>query len=90
MQDYLVKKTQINNNGSKIFIVISLVLFLVIAFAVGITLFRQTKSIWTMTITNAITINNTLNTFPIIEHVLLIIIAIVAIVCLGTVNKGFG
>jgi len=71
------------------FIVISLVLFLVIAFSIGVTLFRQTKSIWTMTSTNAITINNTLNTFTIIEPVLIIIIAIIAIACLSTVNRGF-
>jgi len=71
------------------FIVISLVLFIIIAFAVGITVFRQTKAIWKMNSINAITINNTLNSFSIIEPLLVIIAIVVAVACLGTVRAGF-
>jgi len=71
------------------FIVISLVLFIIIAFAVGITVFRQTKAIWTMTSTNAMTINNTLNGMGFIEPILVIIAVILCIVCAGTVRSGF-
>ena len=71
------------------FIVISLVLFIIIAFAVCITVFRQTKAIWKMNNINAITINNTLNSFSIIEPLLVIIAIVIAIACLGTVRAGF-
>ena len=72
------------------FIAISLMLFIIIAFAIGITVFRQTKAIWSMTSTNAITINCTLNTFGYIEPLLIVIILATALVCVGTINRGFG
>lgn len=71
------------------FVAISLVLFIIIAFAIGITVFRQTKAIWNMTSTNAMTINNTLNDIRFIEPILVIIAIIVCIVCAGTVKAGF-
>ena len=72
------------------FIVISLALFLVMAFAVGITTFRQTKAIWKMNSTNAVTINNTLNTFTAIEPVLVLVAVIVGVLALASVSRGFG
>jgi len=71
------------------FIAISLVLFIIIAFAVGITVFRQTKAIWKMSSVNAVTINNTLNGMGFIEPLLVIIAIVVAVACLGTVKAGF-
>ena len=71
------------------FIVISLVLFIIISFAFGVTIFRQTKAIWKMESSNAITINSTLNTFSIIEPLLVIIAIVACIACLGTVKAGF-
>jgi len=71
------------------FIVISLVLFIIIAFAIGVTVFRQTKAIWTMESQNAVTMNSTLNTFTIIEPVLVIIAIILCVITGVTVKAGF-
>jgi hypothetical protein len=69
---------------------ISLVVALILAFAMGITILRQSKAIWSMNSSNAITINNTLNTFTLIEP-LFVIIIIVAVVCLWVCTRlGFG
>jgi len=54
---------------------------LVMAFAVGLTVLRQTKAIWDMDSPNAVSMNTTMNTFTSIEPVLIIII--LAALCLG-------
>ena len=75
---------------NKTWIVISLAVALVIAFTAGITIFRQTRAIWTMTSTNAVTINATLNTFTGLEPMMIIIAVVgLAFLLLG-VNRGFG
>jgi len=71
-------------------ITVTIGLFLILSFAGGLTMFRQTKAIWSMTSDNAISINNTLNSIPTIEPLLVLIVAIVAAAALVTSNKGFG
>ena len=72
------------------FIVVSLALFLIMAFAFGVTVLRQTKAIWGMSSTNAVTINSTLNSFTMIEPVLILVVILVAGVAMCTTKLGFG
>ena len=62
---------------------------LVIAFAGGITILRQTHAIWEMDSANACTINSTLNTFSSIEPILLIVIAVALILMFSFTSRGF-
>ena len=71
------------------FIVITLALFLILAFALGVTVFRQTRAIWTMESQNAVTINNTLNTFTCFEPLLLIVAVVIIALTICTVKKAF-
>jgi len=63
--------------------------FLVIAFAGGITVLRQTKAIWHMNSPNAVSFNNTLNTFTSIEPIFIIIVIFFLIVALMTTSRAF-
>jgi len=82
------------NKGSKKWIAISIAVALVLAFIVGLVVLRQTHAIWTMTSSNACTINATLNTVftmnPIVEVIVLVAIIFIAGYYLtGCVGKGF-
>ena len=63
---------------------------IIVAFAVGITVFRQTKAIWDMDSTNAVTINNSLNSMTAIEPLLIIVAIACILLALSTTKRGFG
>lgn len=63
---------------------------LVIAFAAGLTIFRQTRAIWRMNSSNACTINTTLNTYTAIEPLLIVIIFACIPLAYAYIKKGFG
>lgn len=60
-----------------------------IAFTGGITIFRQTKAIWKMNSSNAVTINNTLNSFTFLEPLFILIVAVGCIIGVYACRMGF-
>jgi hypothetical protein len=73
---------------------ISIVVGLLLAFIIGLAVFRQTHAIWTMTSRNAATTNTTLNVLfggnPVVEIVVMIVmILVVASLLFRTCAMGF-
>jgi hypothetical protein len=69
------------------------VIALILAFTIGVFIFRETKAIWHMTSSNAITMNATMNMFgnPAVEVIVMILIMIVAaFLLMRTCSMGFG
>jgi len=77
------------SGGSKAWIAITIAIFIVVAFAGGITLFRQTHAIWDMNSSNACTINTTLNSVYVIEPILVIVVVAGLILALASTKLGF-
>ena len=63
---------------------------IVVTFALGITILRQTHAIWDMETTNACTINSTLNTVTGLETIIVVIVVVGAILLMTSTRKGFG
>jgi len=64
---------------------------IVISFALGLTVLRQTRAIWHMHSPNAVTFNTTLNTVTAIEPMLVVTIIILLILAaLICIPRGFG
>jgi len=76
--------------GSHSWIVLSMALCLVLAFAVGVTAFRQSRAIWTMTSPAAIEVNTTLNTIASLEPLLLVIIAVGVLLLIPIFSRAYG
>lgn len=76
--------------GSHGWIVISMALCLVLSFAVGVTAFRQSRAIWTMTSPASIEVNNTLNTITEIEPLLIIIIIVGILLLIPIFTRAYG
>lgn len=67
------------------------VVFLVVAYTGGITLLRQTRAIWYMNSSNAVSTNTTLNTYTFIEPLFIIVtIALIMIAVVTFSRFGFG
>ena len=62
---------------------------LVMAFAVGLTVLRQTRDIWTMDSPNACAMNSTMNTFTSIEPLLVVVIIAALILGFMTTQRSF-
>jgi len=62
---------------------------LVMAFAVGLTVLRQTKDIWEMDSPNAVSMNNTMNTFTSLEPLLIIVIIAAVVAGFMTTRRSF-
>lgn len=77
------------SEGSKAWIAITIAVFIVVAFAGGVTLFRQTHAIWHMNSSNACTINSTLNSVYVIEPILIVVVAAGLAVAIASTRRGF-
>ena len=73
---------------------ISIVVGLLLAFVIGLTVFRQTHAIWSMTSSNAVTTNTTLNVMfggnnSLEVVVMIIIIVVVMYFLMRSTRMGF-
>ena len=68
---------------------ITIAIMLVMAFAVGLTVLRQTRAIWEMDSPNAVSMNNTMNTFTSIEPSLILIIIVAIAIGFMSTRRAF-
>jgi len=66
------------------------VIAIIITFALGVTILRQTHAIWDMETQNAATVNATLNSVYGLEPLIVLVVIAGAILLMVSTSRGFG
>lgn len=77
------------SGGNKKWIVISIAISIVVTFALGVTILRQTHAIWDMETQNAVTVNSTLNTVYGLEPLIAMIVIVGLVLLWMSTRLGF-